>query len=106
MRVRSGGAVLALLVILLVAIPLALPAAHSGGDRFRGTDGKAVDVIVRMRPDYKPWFHSLWSPPSAEVESLLFAIEAAGGAGLVGYALGFARGRTRLQEQERRHVPH
>lgn len=102
---KNSTAVLVALVVLLVAIPLALPAPRGTGERFGGTDDQALTVIAQMSPGYKPWFHALWSPPSAEVETLLFSLQAAGGAGLVGYALGFARGRSQLQKEEHRHVP-
>lgn len=96
------------LLVLLVAVPLSLPAPRSGEERFGGTDDKAQTAIAQMNPQYKPWFQALWSPPSAEVESLLFSLQAAGGAALVGYALGFARGRSLPSPRDRgdQDVPH
>ncbi len=41
-----------------------------------------------MNKDYEPWFESLWKPPSGEIESLLFASQAALGAGVIGYYIG------------------
>ncbi len=63
------------------------------GAEFGGADDRAEQAIAQLDPDYKPWFSSLWEPPSGEVESLLFAAKAAGGAGFIGYYLGYARGR-------------
>ncbi len=96
-----------LLLVLLVAAftiaPLLLPSSGRG-ERFRGADEQAEALITQIRPDYIPWFRPVWEPPSDEVESLLFAVQAALGAGLIGYCLGFARGRSRAQEEARRRV--
>lgn len=69
----------------LIAAPLLIPGL--GGD-FRGSDDKAVAAIAELAPDYKPWFESLWKPPSDEVQSLLFSLQAALGAGFLGYVIG------------------
>ncbi|MCX7903331.1 MAG: energy-coupling factor ABC transporter substrate-binding protein [Caloramator sp.] len=53
-----------------------------------GADDKAQDVIAEVAPDYKPYFNNLFEPPSGEIESLLFALQAAGGAFIIGYVLG------------------
>ena len=42
----------------------------------------ATEAILEARPGYKPWFEPLWKPPSAEVETMLFALQAALGAGV------------------------
>ena len=41
----------------------------------------------------KPWFSSIWEPPSGEIESLLFALQAAIGAIIIGYFFGYWRGQ-------------
>ena len=53
----------------------------------------AVSRVAEINPEYKPWFEAIWSPPSAEVESFLFALQAAAGTGFIGYWIGFQRGR-------------
>ncbi len=60
---------------------------------FGGADGKAEEIISSIAPDYKPWAESPMSPPGGETESLLFALQAAAGAGLVGYVLGYFKGK-------------
>lgn len=86
-------------LILLVAMavvgltPFLMPSADGG--LFNGTDSMARDMILRDHPDYHAWAGPLWSPPSTEVESLLFALQAAAGAGVLGYYLGLRRGRSR-----------
>jgi cobalt/nickel transport protein len=62
-------------------------------EAFVGTDTAAVASIESSHPDYEPWFDQLFAPPSAEVESGLFALQAAVGAGVFGYALGALRRR-------------
>jgi cobalt/nickel transport protein len=62
-------------------------------ESFVGTDTTAVTSIEDNHPDYTPWFEQIFAPPSAEVESGLFALQAALGAGVFGYALGALRRR-------------
>jgi cobalt/nickel transport protein len=64
---------------------------------FSGSDGLARQAISDQQPSYKPWFQPFWAPSSAEIESGLFALQAALGAGLLGYVVGYLdgkRGRT------------
>lgn len=73
-------------VVALAILPLYL---HSGGPaEFGGADGEAQNAITEISPDYQPWAIPLWTPPSKEIESLLFALQAAIGAGLVGFYFG------------------
>ena len=77
-------------VIVLVAIPLVLRA----GSNFGGSDNAAVQEIGAIDPGAKPWFTPLWTPPGTEVESFLFSLQAALGAGFIGYFFGYKRGRS------------
>ncbi|MDN4517150.1 energy-coupling factor ABC transporter substrate-binding protein [Mycolicibacterium austroafricanum] len=65
----------------------------ASAESFVGTDTTAVAAIEDSHPDYSPWFEQVFAPPSAEVESGLFALQAALGAGVFGYALGALRRR-------------
>ena len=76
-------------VILLSAVPLAIVK----DSEFSGADGKAEAAIVEVKPEYEPWFNPLIELPGGETESLLFALQAALGAGTIGYAIGLYRGR-------------
>ncbi len=49
---------------------------------------------------HKTWFKSFFEPASGEIESLLFASQAALGAGVVGYAIGLYKGRSQQQKRE------
>ena len=84
MKVWQKNLILILLVIALAAVPLwLLPNAEFGG-----ADGAAEEAITELNPDYEPWFEPILEPASGEVESLLFALQAAIGAGGVGFVLG------------------
>jgi len=84
---RSKNIILLTATALLVAAPMLLQMPGEYG----GTDDAAKDVIAEH--GYEPWFESLWSPPSKEIESLLFCLQAALGAGVLGYVLGYVKGR-------------
>ncbi len=60
---------------------------------FGGTDDKAVETIQNIDKDYQPWFNGLKLFESEEITSTLFALQAAIGAGILGYYVGFSRGR-------------
>lgn len=82
-----------LLLLVLVVCIAVVPLVFFGDSEFGGADNKVADVVGEMRPDHQPWFESLWKPQSSEVESLLFALQAALGAGVIGYFFGYMRGR-------------
>ena len=77
------------IVILLAVAPLFL---HRDSE-FGGADGEAETAITEIAPDYEPWFSPIWEPPGGETESLLFALQAALGAGFIGYFFGLKRGQ-------------
>jgi cobalt/nickel transport protein len=82
-------------VAVLVAIPLFIVRKPAGeGEIFAGADDRATAAIEALNPGYKPWFKPLFEPPSGEVETMLFALQAALGAGIVGYYLGLMKGRA------------
>ncbi|HMA66076.1 MAG TPA: energy-coupling factor ABC transporter substrate-binding protein [Chitinispirillaceae bacterium] len=88
--------ILIIAVIVLAIIPLLIiKPASDGAELFSGADGQAEILITEIRPDYTPWFAPLWEPPSGEIESLLFALQAAIGSGLLFYTIGFFRGRKK-----------
>jgi len=84
-----GTSLLILAVIALAVVPLFLHPASE----FGGADGEAEGAILEVAPNYQPWFQPLWSPPGGETESLLFALQAALGAGVIGYYFGVKRGQ-------------
>ncbi|MFM6311225.1 MAG: energy-coupling factor ABC transporter substrate-binding protein, partial [Dolichospermum sp.] len=62
---------------------------------FGGSDDKAKAAITEIQPEYKPWFQSPFTPASGEIASLLFASQAALGAGIIGYAIGVYKERSK-----------
>ena len=56
-------------------------------------------LIGSINPDYKPWFSSLIEPASGEIASLLFALQAALGAGVIGYWLGVSVTREKMRRE-------
>ncbi|MBL8710187.1 MAG: energy-coupling factor ABC transporter substrate-binding protein [Rhodospirillaceae bacterium] len=81
-----------ILILLAVAISiLPLFMFSNGSAEFTGADGQAEGIIQEMHPTYEPWAAPLWEPPSGEIESALFALQAAIGAGVLGYVLGRRR---------------
>ncbi|MDK2806034.1 MAG: cobalt/nickel transport protein [Thermoanaerobacterium sp.] len=81
--------ILGLLVISLIVFPL----ITIKNAEFAGADDRATEAITQVDKNYKPWMKPVWEPPSGEIESLLFACQAAIGAGFLGYYIGLAKGR-------------
>jgi cobalt/nickel transport protein len=66
---------------------------------FAGADDKAKDLVGTIAPAYKPWFKPLMEPPSGEIGSLLFALQAALGAGFIGYWYGSSKTRAQMRSE-------
>ncbi len=80
----AGFAVIAILVIATLAY-------GSGNDyEFGGADDAAEDVVGEYDPEYEPWTAGIWGDYElpGETESLLFALQAAIGAIIIGYFIG------------------
>ncbi|ASA20036.1 energy-coupling factor ABC transporter substrate-binding protein [Paenibacillus donghaensis] len=87
---RNGLMLLA--VVLLVVLPLLFVQGEFGG-----ADDAAEGAISELAPSYEPWFKPLTELPG-ETESMLFALQAAIGAGIIGYTVGLLRGRQDKQK--------
>lgn len=82
------------LVLIGVAVMIAvLPLVIIKDSEFGGADGKAEEVVKEATPGYEPWIESFWTPPGGETESLLFALQAAIGSGVVCMVIGYYKGR-------------
>lgn len=87
-----------LINLLLIAIVIALAAVPffiTKNAEFGGTDAQVAEAIGEIKAGYKPWFNPLFIPASGEIESLLFAVQAAIGAGVIGYCLGYMKGKSK-----------
>lgn len=97
---RFQNLILLVLVVVLMAVPLLMIKKPKPGpdgkevEIFTGADDQASNAISTIDPSYKPWAKSLFEPPSGEIESLLFALQAALGAGFIGYWLGAVNTRA------------
>ena len=80
------------LVFVVIALAI-VPLFMNPGSEFGGADGEAEGIISEVAPEYQPWFSPIWEPPGGETESLLFALQAALGAGVIGYYVGVKRGQ-------------
>ncbi len=99
LRRRHGGwwitSLLLAGVALIIAASLALAPdpAEEGAEAFGGTDARVTQILEE--DGARPWFTPIFEPGSSEVESGLFALQAALGGGLLGFALGRLSARRR-----------
>lgn len=83
--------ILIFIVIILAVIPLFI----NSNKEFGGADGEAENVIMEIDNNYEPWTESIWAPPSGEVESLIFALQASLGTGIIAFGFGYAIGKRK-----------
>ena len=87
---KATSILVALLVIgfaTLLALTTVFPEAE-----WSGADGQGMELI-EVSLNYEPWMEPIWEPPSEEIESLLFALQAAIGSLITGYYFGLLKGR-------------
>jgi cobalt/nickel transport protein len=88
--------VLAFCILFLYTSSLMAGAEYAGSD----TQGSAQISEITGRPEGD--FHPLiwqWTPPSGEIESGLFAIQAAIGGLLVGWVFGYWKGQKNMKSR-------
>ncbi|WP_052060588.1 energy-coupling factor ABC transporter substrate-binding protein [Rhodococcoides fascians] len=91
---------IAVAIVLIVVSALVIDSQRSGNhERFVGSDSAATELVEQENPDYKPWFSSIFAPSSGEVESGLFAMQAALGGVILGYCVGALRHRRREEAE-------
>jgi len=88
--------IFAVVVVIFAAVFLIQNAhiqatAKPGQETWQGSDDMGSDAILST--GYTPWISPIWTPPSSEVESLLFSIQSGLGALVIGYFFGYYRGR-------------
>jgi len=95
---------LELITLAIIAAFLAAFAYFSstGSHEWGGADAEAENVIANLTGgSYQPWFQSIWEPPSGEIESLLFALQAAIGSIIIGYFLGYYSGLAKARRENK-----
>lgn len=104
MRMKARTWLMWAVIVLLTVLPLWLIGAPSGTPGstalFGGSDDRAQQAIGAIAPGYRPWFSPLFTPASDEIASLLFALQAAIGAGVIGYWLGLSVARERARAHD------
>lgn len=90
----KNSLIVLILFLIIVAIVL-FPLITITDSEFGGADGEAEGIIEQINPNYEPWAENLIEPPGGETESLLFALQAAFGAGVIGLGFGYFIGRTK-----------
>jgi cobalt/nickel transport protein len=80
----AGFAIIALLVVAVLAY------GASQDWEFGGADDGAEGVVEEVDPDYEPWWNGIFGDYElpGETEGMLFALQAAIGAIIIGYFIG------------------
>jgi cobalt/nickel transport protein len=87
--------------LLGVAVALSFaPVLIFQGKEFKATDSINITAIEEVKPGYKPWFEPVIKPSGGEIETFLFATQAAIGSGVTCYILGLYKGRTERRQAD------
>ena len=93
--------VITILVLLaLCAVILIFPLMTIKDSEFGGADGAAEEVIAVVDPEYEPWADPILEPPGGETESLLFCLQTALGAIVIGYGFGYLVARKKYSPKD------
>ncbi len=88
-----------IVLLLIVAVMVIAPLLFIKDSEFGGADGAAGDVILQLDENYVPWAEPIISPPGGETEGLLFALQAALGAGVICFGLGYLKGKSSVTKK-------
>jgi cobalt/nickel transport protein len=70
------------------------------GKEFKATDSLNITAINQVNPEYKPWIEPMIKSSGGEIETFLFATQAAIGSGVTCYILGLYKGRSERRKME------
>lgn len=90
-EIIAGIVILAFAIIFLLTNASIQQNLGEGEEAWGGADGQAAEIIESS--GYEPWVYPVWEPPSGEIESLFFSLQAAIGALIIGYFFGYYRSR-------------
>lgn len=76
------------ILFICAALIIIIPFLLNNGPT-NGTDDTATSEIEKT--GYTPWFESIWKPPSDEIETLLFGVQAAIGLIIIAFFVGHYR---------------
>ena len=89
-----------LILVIVCAVILIFPLMTIKDSEFGGDDGAAEEAIAVVDPDYEPWAESIIELPGGETESLLFCLQTALGAIVIGYGFGYLVARRKYSPKE------
>ena len=89
-----------LILVILCAVILIFPLMTIKDSEFGGADGAAEEAIAVVDPDYEPWADPILEPPGGETESLLFCLQTALGAIVIGYGFGYLVARKKYSPKD------
>ena len=89
-----------LVLVLICAAILIFPLMTIHDSEFGGADGAAEEAIAQVDPDYEPWAESILEPPGGETETLLFCLQTALGAVVIGFGFGYLVARKKYRSEE------
>ena len=89
-----------LILVILCAVILIFPLMTIKDSEFGGADGAAEEAIAVVDPDYEAWADPILEPPGGETESLLFCLQTALGAIVIGYGFGYLVARKKYRSEE------
>lgn len=89
-----------LILVVLCAVILIFPLMTIKDSEFGGADGAAEEAIAVVDPDYEAWADPILEPPGGETESLLFCLQTALGAIVIGYGFGYLVARKKYSPKE------
>ena len=89
-----------LVLVLICAAILIFPLMTIHDSEFGGADGAAEEAIAVVDPDYEAWADPILEPPGGETESLLFCLQTALGAIVIGYGFGYLVARKKYSPKD------
>lgn len=105
MKKKTKTILLVSVAAVLIAVLAVCPLLFVDGE-FGGADNAGSDVISEIDPDFQPIAEQtiteklLGRELPGETESMLFALQAALGAGIIGYGFGYFRSRKKFSQPD------